>query len=233
MFTINTSINNSANSNHRDVLQSRSSHHRHRKINSSGKHHNHNVVLQSSYQSSHSRREALKKAFYLAPVIEVAIQPVETANALPQCNPKLHNCIDVIWKPPSSLTKPSEVATAIREVLNSYPQDGQAGVDCNGWMIVQDNLDDDAGIISLEFKSCVGPAAIGFNLGQPFIDDVKLELNKNADGGVVVAVKSQSRMGSSDLYVNRKRLEYLGDKLYEQGWTIPYPMYANEKAGRL
>jgi len=231
MFTINTNIN-SANSNHRDVLQSRSSR-RHRKINSSGKHHNHNVVLQSSHQSSHSRREALKKAFYLAPIIEVAIQPVETANALPQCNPKLHNCIDVAWTPPSSLTKPSEVATAIREVLNTYPQDGQSGVDCNGWMIVQDNLDDDAGMISLEFKSCVGPAAIGFNLGKPFIDDVKLELNKNADGGVVVAVKSQSRMGSSDLYVNRKRLEYLGDKLYEQGWTIPYPIYANEKAGRL
>lgn len=231
MFTINTNINNSAN--HCDVLQSRSSHRRHRKIKTSGKHHNHNVVLQSSHQSSHSRREALKKAFYLAPVIEVAIQPVETANALPQCNPKLHNCIDVIWRPPSTLTKPSEVATAIRDVLSTYPQDGQAGVDCNGWMIVQDNLDEDAGTISLEFKSCVGPAAIGFNLGKPFIDDVKLELNKNADGGVVVAVKSQSRMGSSDLYVNRKRLEYLGDKLYEQGWTIPYPMYANEKAGRL
>ena len=135
MFTINTNIN-SANSNHRDVLQSRSSHRRHRKINSSGKHHNHNVVLQSQ-QSSHSRREALKKAFYLAPVIEVAIQPVETANALPQCNPKLHNCIDVLWTPPSSLTKPSEVAIAIRDVLSTYPQDGQSGVDCNncGWQV--------------------------------------------------------------------------------------------------
>ena len=120
MFTINTKINNSASSNHSDVLQSRSSR-RHRKINSSGKHHNHNVVLQSSHQSSHSRREALKKAFYLAPIIEVAIQPVETANALPQCNPKLHNCIDVIWTPPSSLTKPSEVATAIRDVISTYP----------------------------------------------------------------------------------------------------------------
>jgi uncharacterized protein (DUF1499 family) len=45
----------------------------------------------------------------------------------------------------------------------------------------------------------------------------------------VVEVKSSSRMGSSDLFVNRKRLEYLGNKLRERGWSVPPPKYVYEK----
>ena len=116
-------------------------------------------------------------------------------------------------------------------MLNSYPQDGQAGVDCNGWKIVNDALDntDEAGIIKLEYKSCVGPAALAINLGQPFIDDLKLELGKESStGSITVEVKSTSRMGGGDLSVNRKRLEYLGRKLREKGWSVPSPKYAYE-----
>jgi len=125
--------------------------------------------------------------------------------------------------------------------LNSYPQKGQAGVDCNGWSIVNDTLDGDTTSIAVEYKSCVGPAALAINLGQPFIDDLKLEV-KNADavsssgggsgsssGSIVVEVKSSSRIGSSDLFVNRKRLEYLGNKLRERGWSVPPPKYVYEK----
>ncbi len=70
---------------------------------------------------------------------------------------------------------------------------------------------------------------MAINLGQPFIDGLKLELGKDASGSIVVEVKSSSRMGSSDLYVNRKRLKYLGKRLKEQGWNIPDPRYVYEK----
>ena len=115
----------------------------------------------------------------------------------------------------------------IRDVLNTYPQNGQAGVDCNGYTIVKDTLDGDAGVTNLEYKSCVGPAALAINFGQPFIDDLKLELNKQG-GNFVVEVKSSSRMGSSDLFVNRKRLEYLGKELKMKGWGVPDPKYVYE-----
>lgn len=179
-------------------------------------------VQRASPTDLQSRRDALRfaagHAFLLAPIVPTR------ANALEQCKPKLHNCIRTTWTAPSSLKTTAEVAKVIRDVLNSYPQNGQAGVDCNGWKIVTDSLDSEKGIITLEYKSCVGPAALAINLGQPFIDDLKLELGKDN----TVEVKSASRMGSGDLFVNRKRLEYLGDKLYEQGWSIPYPKYAYE-----
>ncbi|KAL9186136.1 hypothetical protein ACHAXT_005374 [Thalassiosira profunda] len=175
--------------------------------------------------ASTSRRNALRRAF-LAPIVVVSAQPT-VANALEQCGKKSHNCIRTTWTAPSSLSA-SEVAGTIRDALNSYPQEGQSGVDCNGWKIVKDTLDADAGIITLEFKSCVGPAALAINLGQPFIDDLKLELGKDAKGNTAVEVKSSSRMGSSDLFVNRKRLQYLGKKLKEKGWTVPDPKYVYE-----
>lgn len=106
----------------------------------------------------------------------------------------------------------------------------QSGVDCNGWNIVKDSLDAEAAdIITLAYKSCVGPAALAINLGQPFIDDLKLELGKDSSsGGIKVEVKSSSRMGSSDLFVNRKRLQYLGKKLKGMGWNVPDPKYVYE-----
>lgn len=179
------------------------------------------------HETLKSRRDALRYAFLLTPIVATTI-PSGPANALEACKPKLHNCIRTTWKAPSSLTTSTEVAKAIRDVLNSYPQEGQAGVDCNGWRIVNDSLDAEAGIIKLEFKSCVGPAALAINLGQPFIDDCKLELGKDSTGSITVEVKSSSRMGGGDLLVNRKRLQYLGKKLKQEGWSVPDPKYAYE-----
>ena len=123
----------------------------------------------------------------------------------------------------------------------------RAGADCNGWKVVSDGLDIDiddstSSIMALEFKSCVGPAALAINLAQPFIDDLKLELiyvgmgiDENEDKDNVdaasassswmVKVKSSSRMGSSDLFVNKKRLEYLGASLQQKGWSVPKIKY--------
>ena len=198
-------------------------------------HHHHNIIHQQE------RREVLKKAFYILPIVTTTIASTTLpSNALEECKPKSHNCIRTTWTAPSSITNPSQAASEIRNVLNSYPQSGQAGVDCNGWKIVSDKLDDTTdteesyggGLITLEYKSCIGPAAMAINLGQPFIDDLKLELNGKdviSSGRVLVEVKSSSRMGSSDLFVNRKRLEYLGQKLKLNGWDVPPPKYVYER----
>jgi len=173
------------------------------------------------------RCDALRRAFLFAPMIAAnIIRP--PANALEACRPKSHNCIRTTFTAPSSVTSSIEVVNAVRDVLNSYPQKGQAGVDCSGWRIVNDSLDNpEVGSIKLEYKSCVGPAVLAINLGQPFIDDLVLELGKK-ESSFMVEVKSSSRMGSSDLGVNRKRLEYLGRKLKERGWVVPSPKYVYE-----
>jgi len=189
-----------------------------------------NPKTTSQHESLQSRRGALRYAFLLAPSIAATAipSPGSPANALELCRPKSHNCIRTTWTAPASLTTSLGVTNAIRDVLNSYPQKGQSGVDCNGWKIVNDALDAEAGMIKLEFKSCVGPAALAINLGQPFIDDCKLELGKDSAGNITVEVKSSSRMGASDLFVNRKRLQYLSKKLKQDGWSIPDPKYVYE-----
>lgn len=176
------------------------------------------------------RPDALRRAFLFIPVATVAattsvIPPA--ASALEGCRPKSHNCIRTTWTAPASITSAKEAAGTIQDVLNSYPQKGQAGVDCSGWRLVDEAFDGPAGVIKLEYKSCVGPAALAINLGQPFIDDVTLEL-VNTGSPLTVEVKSASRMGASDLGVNRKRLEYLGRELRKRGWSVPDPKYVYE-----
>jgi hypothetical protein len=184
---------------------------------------------------STSRRDAFAYAsLNLVPaVVAIAIAvPSDPANALEQCGRKSHNCIRTTWGAPPSIIDPSDAAKVVRDVLNSYPQDGQAGVDCNGWRVGNDGAFESSGsgTIALEFKSCVGPAALAINLGMPFVDDLKLEMGKDpSSGSILVEVRSSSRMGSSDLFVNRKRLVYLGNKLKERGWSVPEPRYVYEK----
>jgi uncharacterized protein (DUF1499 family) len=70
-------------------------------------------------------------------------------------------------------------------------------------------------------------------LGRPF-DDLELEMGRDQSssspsGVILVEEKSSSRMGSSDLFVNRNRLVYLGKRLKERGWSVPEPRYVYEK----
>jgi hypothetical protein len=141
---------------------------------------------------------------------------------------------DVEGAPPS-IVDTRDAAKVVRDLLNSYPQEGQAGVVCNGWRVVNDGAFDssDSGTITLEYKSCVGPAALAINLGRPF-DDLELEMGRDQSssspsGVILVEEKSSSRMGSSDLFVNRNRLVYLGKRLKERGWSVPEPRYVYEK----
>ncbi len=172
-----------------------------------------------------TRRSIIKSSFIFTSAAFVATFNGDTANALEQCRPKSRNCVRTVWTAPTSVGKDQAIET-IKNVLNTYPQNGQNGIDCNGWSIVEDALSsstDNISSLRLEFKSCVGPAALAINLAQPFIDDVKIEI---AETDVVkVEVKSSSRMGSSDLFVNKKRIEFLGDQLRQQGWAVPEVKY--------
>jgi hypothetical protein len=195
------------------------------------------IVNNDGAAFSTSRRDAFAYAsLLLVPVVVAIAVPSDPANALEECGKKSHNCIRTTWRAPPSIVDPHDAAKVVRDVLNSYPQEGQAGVDCNGWRVVNDGEFDssDSGTIALEYKSCVGPAALAINLGRPFVDDLKLEMGRDQSssspsGGILVEVKSSSRMGSSDLFVNRKRMVYLGKRLKERGWSVPEPRYVYEK----
>ena len=69
----------------------------------------------------------------------------------------------------------------------------------------------------MEYRSSgKGFFAKTFNGGKPFVDDLNVEV----DGSGIVRVRSQSRVGDSDLGVNKKRVDYLAAGLKEKGWTI-------------
>lgn len=195
------------------------------------------LLFQSSFgwTGQQSRRDIFKKTVITtSATFSFAVAPssplIQDANALDQCRAKARNCIRTTWAAPNNIDK-EQAITAIKDALNSYPQKGQNGIDCNGWSIVRDTLSSEDGVanfIALEFKSCVGPSALAINLAQPFIDDVILELSDVTTGegkSIAVEVKSSSRMGASDLSVNKKRIENLGNKLRQQGWIVPDVKY--------
>ena len=146
----------------------------------------------------------------------VVVNPAFANAALPACSSR-GNCIRTEWTPPSGMDKDAAIAS-LRKALESYPQEGQNSVDLGGWTVVDDFAD---GSGRVEFKSGIGNFAKFFNGGKPFIDDLKFEVAENG----VVAVRSSSRVGDSDLGVNQKRLNFLVSKLREAGWSAPDPVY--------
>ena len=200
------------------------------------------AAIKNTNDSISTRRSILQKSF-LTTISTTSLSFIQTnkfnnpSNALvEQCRPKARNCIRTIWTAPISTVKNKEDAVrVIKDVINQYPQNGQNGIDCNGWSIVKDfstDGDSSSNVVALEYRSCIGPAALAINLAQPFVDDVILEFDDNSsnnsingDNPITVQVKSSSRMGSSDLNVNKKRIEFLGDKLRLQGWIVPNVKY--------
>jgi hypothetical protein len=88
-------------------------------------------------------------------------------------------------------------------------------VDGGGWTIASDDLDS-SGTARVEYRSSgKGFFAKTFNGGKPFVDDLNLEV----DGTGTVKVRSQSRVGDSDLGVNLKRVNYLAAELKGKGWS--------------
>ena len=154
-----------------------------------------------------------------ANVKNVAVVMEASSNGLTPCPPGSQNCILTTWMPPKGKDKRS-IATALVKILQSYPQKGQAGVDKGGWKITNGDLVK-TGSLSLEYQSGIGPFAFLFNFGKPFIDDLEIKiLNSNQ-----VQLRSSSRIGKSDLGVNKKRLLFIGEQAKELGWNVPEPTY--------
>jgi Protein of unknown function (DUF1499) len=147
------------------------------------------------------------------------MEATSSSDSLPSCPPGSQNCISTTWTPQKGSNK-GAVAKAMMSVLQSYPQEGQAGVDKGGWTITSGDLVK-TGNVSLEYKSGIGPFAFLFNGGKPFIDDLQIKILASNQ----VQLRSSSRIGQSDLGVNKKRLLFLGENAKALGWTVPEPRY--------
>jgi uncharacterized protein (DUF1499 family) len=146
-----------------------------------------------------------------------AFLAASSALALQPCPPNSKNCILTQWTPPPRSNK-ATISTSIISIIKNYPPTGQAGIDKDGFTIVEDSLGS-RGTARVEFRN-LGNFAKLFNGGKPYIDDFVVQIN-----GQTVQVKSSSRIGQSDLGVNKKRLEYFAKELRAKGWTIPDPKY--------
>jgi len=160
-----------------------------------------------------SRRDVFGKLATSIGFGAVLSQQPSLANALELCPPKANNCVRTVWTPPAGTSK-EDAISALRDVINAYPQEGQSDVDGGGWSIAEDDLSG-SGAARVEYKSSgKGNFAKFFNGGKPFVDDLKLEVESSG----TVQVKSQSRVGDSDFGVNKKRVDYLAAGLRAKGW---------------
>jgi len=173
----------------------------------------------SAYGVTPSRRAFVQAAVTSTAAVATAIVlPTQAALALEACPKKSSNCILTTWTPPAGTSK-AAMADTVKSVLESYPAAGQNGVDLGGWELVEDNFKT-AGTARVEYKSGIGNFAKFLNGGKPFVDDLSVEI-----GDAAVVLKSSSRIGESDLDVNRKRLVYLVDAIKGKGWEAPEPKY--------
>jgi Protein of unknown function (DUF1499) len=177
--------------------------------------------------TTHNRRDLLQRAIVATTIGSVAL--VELSMPLPSeaaavitasCPPKSKNCLTTTWTAPSG----AKASSAMADILNTYPQEGQNGIDLGGWKFVENNLGSTAGGSSakLEYTSGIGTFAKFFNGGKPFVDDMTVEV---VVAGGMVNIKSSSRIGESDLGVNQKRLQFLAAQARSKGWDAPDPTY--------
>lgn len=167
-----------------------------------------------------SRRAAVAGAVLMSPAL------LSPAHALKPCPSGANNCFSSAsaadktklaeWRYPAGASK-ADVVKDLRAVIQGYPQAGQAQVDLGGWKVAEDSLAD-KGYARVEYLSGLGNMAKFFNGGQPFVDDLELEIQESA-----VAVRSSSRVGDSDFGVNAARLRYLAAALREKGWAAEAP----------
>lgn len=152
-----------------------------------------------------------------------AVAAVTNGTAVPAgCPPGSRNCVCTVWTAPAGT---AGVAARVHEILRSYPRGGQNGIDAGGWTIAEGDLlsaatATTAGQTRLEYKSNRGCLAVVLNCGRRFIDDLVVHVDD-----VKVTLRSSSRMGTSDLGVNKKRLEFLAAKARVLGWEAPEPNY--------
>jgi Protein of unknown function (DUF1499) len=187
------------------------------------------VALPSSPSAALGRRQALFRTAALSAAAMgwcLASLPgaamAATEGDVGTCPRGSQNCIRTTWTPPAGTT-PAQASQTVKQVLEGYPQEGYDGVDLGGWKLVDDQFDAAVGKVSrIEVTSGIGNFAKFLNGGRPFVDDVWIQVDP--DSGIV-EVRSSSRVGDSDLGVNKKRLTYFFKALAEKGWTVPEPKY--------
>lgn len=177
---------------------------------------------QVNHDSSNSRRNMLQSiagntmtAFGVAAIIGTSPSPSYAINA---CPAKTSNCIRTTWIAPEGS---KDVKKSLYTILSEYPQSGQDKVDLGGWSIASGDLLASDNKVRYEYSSGLGNFAKYLNGGTPFIDDLDIEIVN----GNTIEIRSSSRIGDSDLDVNKKRLVYLGTKAKALGWTVPDPKY--------
>eukprot|EP00617_Octactis_speculum_P023992 CAMPEP_0185768110 /NCGR_PEP_ID=MMETSP1174-20130828/47483_1 /TAXON_ID=35687 /ORGANISM="Dictyocha speculum, Strain CCMP1381" /LENGTH=183 /DNA_ID=CAMNT_0028452647 /DNA_START=135 /DNA_END=686 /DNA_ORIENTATION=+ len=173
-----------------------------------------------------SRREVFTSAALLT-ISTLANRPANAAAAtVGACPPGANNCFSTesteaktkipVWKWPSGMSRDEAIAS-LKATVETYPQEGQNGVDNGGWTYAVDQLAD-TGYARLEFKSGIGKFAKFFNGGKPFVDDLEFSVQSGE-----VKVKSTSRVGDSDFGVNGKRLNFIAGQLRAKGWDASGP----------
>jgi hypothetical protein len=93
----------------------------------------------------------------------------QLAMALKSCPPNSKNCIRTTWKAPKETR---DVKGDLLKIINSYPQEGQAGIDKGGWKIVEGSLKL-TGKTRIEYTSGKGMFSKVFSGGKPLVDDLK------------------------------------------------------------
>jgi Protein of unknown function (DUF1499) len=141
------------------------------------------------------------------------------ADHLPRCPPGSQSCIFTVWTPQKG-NDSGAIADAILDILKSYPQEGQAGVDKGGWKIKEGDFAG-TGKVSVEYRSGISLLAILLHCGKPFIDDLHIKIVTPDK----IELRSSSRVGKADFGVNKKRLLFLGEKAKALGWDVPEPNY--------
>mmetsp|Transcript_37571 Transcript_37571/g.64808 ORF Transcript_37571/g.64808 Transcript_37571/m.64808 type:complete len:183 (-) Transcript_37571:137-685(-) len=161
----------------------------------------------ASAWSQISRRQALAKSFGAATAAAGIVTGPGAASAVGTCPKGAQNCFVGTFKAPDS----KDTVTTLKSVLESYPQEGQNGVDGGGWKFVSESATN----YKLEYKSSgKGNLAKFFNGGKPFTDDLELDI-----AGDTVTFRSASRVGDSDFGVNTKRVNWIAKELRAKGWA--------------
>jgi uncharacterized protein (DUF1499 family) len=119
------------------------------------------------------------------------------------------------WVPPPNRSSADAILQDIENVINSYPQQGQGGVDKGGWKLA-DRQTNATGVTYLRYEFVSGRFG--------YIDDLEIRVaedKKSGGGGVVqISVRTASREGGYDFGVNAARIDFIQAALEEKGWTV-------------
>jgi uncharacterized protein (DUF1499 family) len=130
------------------------------------------------------------------------------------------------WVPPPNRSSAVAILQDIESVINSYPQEGQNGVDKGGWRLADRQTNDAVSSVNQVVQSHgVTYLRYEFVSGRfGYVDDLEIRVvddkNGSGDGVVEIAVRTASREGGYDFNVNAVRIDFIQAALQKKGWTV-------------